>query len=129
VSDFFQKKINVSPWQEIASSAIIGIFYLGILVYLIIIFALGNFSKHVLNYLIKELRYKELLPPSFNMKKKRSFREAYKDITNIFDIFIRNFILVKQDKDKFVKTVETYLDPSLTQQIHDRNINEIYLGS
>ncbi len=109
--------------------SIIGIFYLGLSVYFIITLTLGIFSKHILNYLVKELRYKELLPPTFSIEKKRSFKEAYKDIINIFDVFIRNFILVKQDKDKFAKTVETYLDPSLTQQIYDRNINEIYLGS
>jgi len=127
-SNFFQKQINASPWQEIAASSATGIIYLGIVIFFIVILALTIITRNIFRHLVTELRYKELLPPSFDMAKKRGLSETYREIINIFDLFMRSFVLVKQDKDKFAKTIETYLDPSLTQQIHDRKLSELYLG-
>ncbi len=119
---------NNSPWAELAATGFMGILYLGMLIYFFVIFVLSIFAKNVLGNLVKELRSKELLPHKFKMTKSKLFGKVYEDITTIFDSFIQMFLLVKQDKDKFSKTLERHLDPSLKKEIDERGINEIYLG-
>jgi adenylate cyclase len=89
----------------------------------------GAVTRKIFNYLLSELRHRELLPVTFKMKKHRGFTHIYRDIKIIFDLFIRTFMEVKQDKDKFVKAVEMHLDPTVKEHLEGRGINEMYLNN
>ncbi len=128
VTSTINKFLKIEPWVDIASISVMGIVYFGILIYFFVMSMLGVFSKHVLSHLVKELRSKELLPIKFKPHKSMGFKHTYHDIINIFDSFIQAFVTVKQDKDKFARTVETYLDPHLKKEIDGRGIGEIYIG-
>jgi class 3 adenylate cyclase len=126
--DVADKYVKISPWEEIAATSVLGIVYFGLLIYFFVMFILGMFSQSILTHLVKELRSKELLPIKFQMGKRMGFSHTYRDIIKIFDSFIQSFMAVKQDKEKFAKTVETYLDPHLKKEIDDRKIGEIFIG-
>ena len=123
-----KKYLPVPPWEEIIATTLLGVVYFGLLIYLFTMAMLGVFAQTILGHLVSELRSKELLPVKFRMQRNRGFRRTFTDIISIFDSFIHSFMTVKQDKDKFSKTVETYLDPHLKKEIDDRKIGEIYIG-
>lgn len=129
VNGFFKNHIKMGPWEDIVSTAVIGSIYLGLLIYFFSITVAGAVTRNILDYLVKELRGKELLPVTFKLKKRRGFQYIYEDIKIIFDTFIHLFMSVKQDKDKFSKAIEMHLDPAVKQQLDDRSIHEMYMGT
>lgn len=120
-----KKNFNLYPYEELVSLLIIGII-IGFIFYFFVDFFLTIFAGKLLKYFISELRKKEILPPKFSLKIKTG--RLYEDIAHIFDSFLHLFSSVKQDKDKFSKTIQIYLDPSLKAEIEDRGIHEIYIG-
>ena len=62
------------------------------------------------------------------MHKKKDFGSSYKDIISLFNNFVHAFLEVKKDKDKFSKTIGTFLDPNVKKEIESRGINEMYIG-
>ena len=129
IAGFLKDHFNLGPWQDIISTAVLGSVYLGLLMYFFSASVAGVISKEILDYLVNELRGKELLPVTFKLKKRRGFQYVYEDIKRIFDTFIHLFMSVKQDKDKFSKAIEMHLDPTVKQQLDDRSIHEMYMGS
>jgi class 3 adenylate cyclase len=129
IDGLLKDHLKLGQWQDIISTAILGSVYLGLLIYFFSITVAWIISKNILNYLIKELHGKELLPVAFKVKKSRGFKYVYDDIKRVFDIFVQLFLSVKQDKDKFSKAVEMHLDPTVKQQLDDRNIHEMYMGT
>ncbi len=128
LSDTLLKKVNISPWEDITASVILGIFYLGLLIYLFVMMNLSLFASGILKHMVTQMRCKEILPPGFHMKKMGGYSNSYSNILKIFDLFIHSFLNVKQDKDKFKSSLGKYLDPSLHKEIEQRGINEIYVG-
>ena len=120
--------IHISPWEEIASTAILGILYYGILIYLFVMLMLGFFASNILTYLVEELRCRELLPIKYKMSMKKGFGNSYKDIVSLFNSFVHSFLEVKKDKDKYSKTIGTFLDPNVKKEIESRGITEMYIG-
>ncbi len=120
-----KKKFSLYPYEELISLIISG-FLIGLVFYFVTEFFISYFAYKLLKYLITELRKREILPPKFSLKVKTG--KLYEDIAHIFNSFLHMFSSVKQDKDKFLKTMQIYLDPSLKAEIEGRGINEIYIG-
>jgi len=130
ISDFIHDNIHLKESSyKIFILISVGIIYIGFLVYFFLSFILSGFALEIFDYLVKEMRKKQLLPVNFNIKKKIYFLNIYDDIIDIFKIFIRLFIEIKQDKDKFSKVLEMHLDPNVKKEIDERDINEIYIGN
>ncbi len=125
---FLRQLISISPWEEITSTAILGIIYFGLLIYLFVMLVLGFFARRILNYLVEELRCRELLPVKYKMHGKKDFGNSYKDIITLFNSFVNSFLEVKKDKDKYSKTIGTFLDPNVKKEIDQRGIHEMYIG-
>jgi class 3 adenylate cyclase len=121
--------VKPGNFHDIIVTIIVGAAYLGLLIYFFTIFVAGAVTRRIFDYLLTELRRKELLPVTFQMKKHKGFSHIYKDIKTIFDLFIRIFMEVKHDKDKFVKAVEMHLDPTVKEHLDGRGINEMYLNN
>ncbi len=122
------KYITISPWQEAAASVVMGIVYFGLLIYLFAVIITGIFAKNTLQYMASELRSRELLPIKFKTTKLGWFGGTYRDIAALFDSFIRSFMACKLEKDKFSKTINTFLDPNVRKEMEDRGADEIYIG-
>ncbi len=120
--------ISLGVWNDIIVMAFLGIFYLGLLIYLLTVSFLNSFARNVFKVLLYEMRCKELLPPGYKVKKRRRFNHVYEDIMEVFDNFVHNYFKLKKEKDKYSKTLQTYLDPSLKAEIETKNIHEIYVG-
>lgn len=130
ISDFIRDNINLNEsFYKPLIFIFIGIIYIGLLVYFFISLILSSFALEIFNYLIKEMRKRQILPAKFNVKKRFYFTNIYEDIKKIFNIFIHLFLEIKQDKDKFSKVVEMHLDPNVKKEIDKRSINEIYLSN
>jgi len=127
ILNFIKNNLSISPFEEIITILIVGII-IGIIIYFFIDVFLTIFAGKLLKYLINELRAKELLPSKFSVKKNIKSGRIYEEIVNIFNSFIHTFSLVKEDKDKFSKTIQKYMDPSLKAEIESRKAHEIYLG-
>jgi|GEM_PF-1368906 len=123
-----QKYINLGPWNDIIVMSVLGTFYLGLMIYLLTVTFLNSFARSVFKVLLYEMRCKELLPPGFKVKKRRRFNHVYEDIMEVFDNFVHNYFKLKKEKEKYSKTVDTYLDPSLKQEIETKGIHEMYVG-
>jgi class 3 adenylate cyclase len=122
------KYITISPWQEAAAAAVMGVVYFGLLIYFFTMMIMGIFAKNILLYLAAELRSRELLPIKFKVTKGAWFGGTYKDIAALFDSFIQAYMACKMEKDKFSKTINTFLDPNVRKEIEDRGADEIYIG-
>ncbi len=130
ISDFINDYIDLNKnFNELLIIIFTGAIYIGLLVYFFVSFILSGFAREIFDYLVKEMRKKQILPANFNTKKKIFFINIYDDIIKIFNIFIRLFFEIKQDKDKFSKVLEMHLDPNVKKEIDERDINEIYIGN
>lgn len=129
IDGFLRSKAKLGNFHDLVVSFSLGAIYLGLLIYFYTIFVVGAVTKKIFNYLLTELRRRELLPVTFKMKKHKGFVHIYRDIKIIFDLFIKNFMEVKHDKDKFVKAVEMHLDPTVKAHLDGRGINEMYLSN
>jgi class 3 adenylate cyclase len=129
IDGILKSVLKLGPLQDIATSAVLGAVYLGLLIYFFSIFVVGIVSKTILNYLVTELRNKELLPGTFKFSRQRGFTHIYADIRKVIDSFINLFMNVKKDKDKFARTIDTHLDPTVKKELEDRSIHEIYMGN
>ncbi len=128
IDGFLKANIKMGAWGDLISTGVLGAVYLGLLIYFFSVFVVEIITKNILNYLVRELRHRELLPATFKFRKQTGFRNIYSDIRKIFDTFIQLFLSVKQDKDKFAKAIDMHCDPTVKQQIEERGINEMYLG-
>jgi class 3 adenylate cyclase len=120
--------IGISPWEEITATAILGIVYFGLLIYLFVMMVLSFFARRILVYLVEELRFRELLPVKYKTHGKKDFGSSYRDIITLFNSFVYSFLEVKKDKDKYSKTIGTFLDPNVKKEIERRGIHEMYIG-
>lgn len=120
--------ISIQPWEEMAATLFLGIFYFGMLIYLFVMLVLGFFARNILEYLAGELRCRELLPVKYKMSGKKNFGSSYRDIISLFNNFVHEFLEVKKDKDKYSKTIGTFLDPNVKKEIERRGIGEMYIG-
>ncbi|MGD0565835.1 MAG: adenylate/guanylate cyclase domain-containing protein [Candidatus Goldiibacteriota bacterium] len=127
-AEIMGKYITISPWQEIAAAAILGIFYFGLIIYLFALLIAGLSGKNILLYLASELRSRELVPLKFKMSKGYWLADAYRDISSLFEGFIQSYMACKLEKDKYSMTINTFLDPNLRKEIEERGIHEIYIG-
>jgi hypothetical protein len=127
LSNFMQARAKLGSLHELIVTLLLGAVYLGLLIYFFTIFVAGGITRKIFYYLLSEMRKKELLPVTFKMKHRRGFVHIYQDINKILELFIRNFMEVKQDKDKFVKAVEMHLDPTVKEHLDGMEINEMYL--
>ncbi|MCX7699207.1 MAG: adenylate/guanylate cyclase domain-containing protein [Candidatus Goldbacteria bacterium] len=130
ISNFIRINLNIKeslykPMTYIS----MGVIYTGFLFYFFVFFILSWFSSMIFNYIVREMRKQQILPANIKTKKKINFLNIYDDIKEIFNILIRLFFEVKQDKDKFSKVLELHLDPNVKKEIEKRNINEIYIGN
>jgi class 3 adenylate cyclase len=128
IDGLFRENFKLGVWGEIMATCALGAVYLGLLIYFFSVFVVEIVTKNILNYLVRELRHRELLPATFKFRKQSGFKNIYSDIKKIFDTFIQLFLSVKQDKDKFAKAIDMHCDPTVKQQIEERGINEMYLG-
>ncbi len=125
IANNLKKNLVLTPYEEIIALLISGVI-IGFIIYFFIDFFLTFFAKKLLRYLISELRKKEILPVKYSLKIKTG--KLYEDIAHIFDSFLHLFSSLKQDKDKFSKVIQIYMDPSLKTEIENRGIHEIYVG-
>ncbi|MCX8092651.1 MAG: adenylate/guanylate cyclase domain-containing protein [Candidatus Goldbacteria bacterium] len=130
LSDFIYTNIHLkeSLYKPVIYISM-GVIYIGFLFYCFVFFILSWFSAIIFNYFVREMRKQQILPANIKTRRKINFLNIYDDIKEIFNIFIRLFFEVKQDKDKFLKVLEMHLDPNLKKEIEQRNINEIYIGN
>lgn len=129
IDGILRKIFKFGNFQDLAATVVLGAVYLGLLIYFFSIFVAGGVSRRILDYLLEELRRRELLPVTFTMKRRRGFEYIYQDIKKIFDVFIQQFMNVKNDKDKFSKAVDMHLDPTVKEHLENRGINEMYLNN
>lgn len=130
ISDFIRENIRLKEFFYKPLIFIsVGTIYFGFLVYFFISLILSGFASEIFDYLVKEMRKRQILPTKFKTKKEIYFTNIYEDIKKIFNIFIHLFFEIKQDKDKFSKVLEMHLDPNVKKEIDQRGINEIYIGN
>jgi class 3 adenylate cyclase len=129
INGFLKTNAKLGNLHDLAVTLALGSVYLGLLIYFYTIFVTGAVTRKIFYYLLSELKRRELLPVTFKMKKHRGFVHIYRDIKTIFDLFIKTFMDVKEDKDKFVKAVEMHLDPTVKEHLDGRGINEMYLNN
>ncbi|HDT14733.1 MAG TPA: adenylate/guanylate cyclase domain-containing protein [Firmicutes bacterium] len=120
---------GIKPYEEIAGNILAGIIAFGIMIYVFSNIAVSSFSFEILKYFSSEMRAKHLLNfKQVKLIKSKKLKDSYNGIINIFDSFLHLFMCMKQDREKFSKTIETYLDPALKRDLETRSVNEIYLG-
>ncbi|MEI7640486.1 MAG: adenylate/guanylate cyclase domain-containing protein [bacterium] len=126
ISSFFETTII---WGKIGALMVTGIFYLGIFIILFGILILTYYGEKTLAAFVNEMKNKQLLPRTFTANKKRNFYENIAESEKLFKALLYNYLDIKKEKDKLHMVCEKYLDPALAKQIHERDVNEIFLGA
>jgi class 3 adenylate cyclase len=121
-------KQAVPPWDEITSAVILGVIYFGLLIYILVMLALGFVSGRLLDYFADELYCKNMLPIKFRKHEKRGFAESYREIIGLINTLIHSIIELKGDRDKYSKTIGAFLDPNVKREIERKGVSEMYIG-
>ncbi|HDQ25840.1 MAG TPA: adenylate/guanylate cyclase domain-containing protein, partial [bacterium] len=128
VFEAYRENFRASPWDEMVITAFIGIFFIGVFIYLLSITVSSLVFDRIFSGFLKRLTQAEILPAGYKVKRGKGLTGVYLGLIKILDSFIDMFMTVKRDKDKFSKIVEMHLDPTVKMEMDDRGINEIYIG-
>lgn len=109
---------GIQATEPLLSQGIVGLVVFGFGTFLLVGIALNGFARSMLNSLVDNLREKDLLPYSFETKKKR--RTLYDVQAGVFDLFesyVSQLHGAHTEKQMFKQALNSYADPNVAERL------------
>jgi class 3 adenylate cyclase len=110
---------GIAAAEPMLSQALIGLVIFGFSAFILITVSLNGFARSLLNDLVSRLRDKELLPYTFETRKKRRTIFAVQEgVFELFDSYVDQLHGAHTQKEKFKDALNTYADPTVAARMH-----------
>ena len=104
--------------QPVLSRAVVGLIVFGLSAFLLTSIALNGFARSLLNDLVSRLREKDLLPYSFEARKKRgTLLDVQEGVFDLFDSYVDQLHGAHTQKEKFQQALNSYADPNVAERL------------
>lgn len=110
--------LGLKASEPLLSQALVGLFF-GLATFLLVSVVLNGFARSLLDSLIGSLREKDLLPYSFEAKKRRrTLYDVQDGVHELFDSYVDQLHGAHTEKQMFKSALNTYADPNVAGRLH-----------
>jgi class 3 adenylate cyclase len=100
------------------SQSLVGLVLFGLAAFLLLSLALNGYAASLLSELVARLREKDLLPYSFEAKKKRKgLLSNQKGVIELFESYVDQLHGAHTEKKRYQDALNTYADPTVAQRL------------
>jgi class 3 adenylate cyclase len=111
--------LAIEAAEPLLSQAVVGLVVFGFSAFILVSISLNGFARSLLNDLVARLREKDLLPYSFEARKKRGTLLAVQEgVFELFDSYVDQLHGAHTQKEKFKDALNTYADPTVAERLH-----------